>query len=111
MPVLMRAPTTSVAPAPDPTRADARREGRALLRPPDAARFLSMSRSTFNRLRARGMLPEPVRVETDFRGKPRMTFFARRDLERWVDWGMPDAVSFAARARAERLGRDVVDGR
>jgi predicted DNA-binding transcriptional regulator AlpA len=59
------------------------------LRPPEAARYLGISRSTLDRLNQAGLVPKPLRLGCAL-------IRNRRELARWLDAGSPDRATWEA---------------
>lgn len=65
-----------------------------------AAQFCGLDVATWDAFRAAGRLPTPVVEDRDASGRPRRVLWLVRDLEAWVEAGMPTQAEVAEDRRA-----------
>lgn len=96
------APVVQLAPKP---RAAAPSAVPGAMRREAAASYCGVSPATWDEWRNRGLVPDPLPVQRDAIGRPRVVLWATAHLDLWLLHGQPDRARFRALLDAERRGR------
>jgi predicted DNA-binding transcriptional regulator AlpA len=75
------------------------------LRREEAAAYCGVSASTWDEWRRRGLAPDPLPVQRDSTGRPRVVRWATSHLDIWLMHGQPDRAKFRAMLDVERRVR------